>query len=291
MTYIIDDHNHAEYHQYSAERMIENMDRYGIAKTWLLTWECPPDEVDPETMHLFSPRESRMPVPFESVLDYYRQYPDRFLLGYAPDPRRPDAIQRLKSAMGLYDVRIYGELKLRMMLDDWDAVRMYRFCGENGLPVLVHIDYEFNRSSSFPRPNYWYGGGIVALERALRACPETNFIGHAPGFWAHISDDGQYDKTPYPKGEVVGEGELVRMLRTYPNLYCDISAGSGRNAFARDSAFAKSFMTEFADRILYGRDCFDNSHQELIDGLGLPEDVREKIYSGNALRLVPERKG
>ncbi len=289
MPHIIDDHNHAEYHQVSAARMIENMDRCGIAKTWLLTWECPPDEVDPETMHLFSPRDSRMPVPFESVLDYARQYPDRFILGYAPDPRRPDAIRRLKSAMGLYDVRIYGELKLRMMLDDWDAVRMYRFCGENGLPVLVHIDYEFNRNVSFPRPNYWYGGGIEALERALRACPETNFIGHAPGFWAHISADGQHDKTPYPKGKVVGEGELVRMLRTYPNLYCDISAGSGRNAFTRDLEFAKAFLTEFADRVLYGRDCFDNGHRELLDGLGLAEDVLEKIYSGNALRLVPER--
>ncbi len=283
---ILDDHNHAEYHQYSAAQMVENMDKYGIDKTVLLTWECPEDEWDPETKHLFSWREGGNPVPLEAVLEYWRQYPDRFILGYAPDPRKPDAIHKLRCAMGLYDIRMYGEVKLRMMLDDWDAIRMYRFCGENGLPVLVHLDYEFDRGRSFPRPNYWYGGGMAALERALQACPETNFIGHAPGFWAHISADDQYNKTAYPKGPVVGEGDIVRMLKKYPNLYCDISAGSGHNALARDKTFTKWFLTTFADRVLYGRDYFDNIHQELIDSLDLAEEVREKLYSGNLRRLL-----
>jgi predicted TIM-barrel fold metal-dependent hydrolase len=44
---------------------------------------------------------------------------------------------------------------------------------------------------------------------------------------------------------------------------------------------------EFQDRILYGRDYFDNVHQEFLNKLGLPPQVLEKIYSGNALRLVP----
>ena len=69
-----------------------------------------------------------------------------------------------------------------MMYDNPDAVRMYRVCGENGLPVLMHFDYELGGR---PWP-YWYGGGIEALE-GIALCPETNFIGHAPGFWAHIS--------------------------------------------------------------------------------------------------------
>ncbi len=283
---IIDDHNHAEYYGYSARRMVENMDAYGIDKTVLLSWECPEDEWDPETKHLFSWRNGGSPVPFESVLDYWRQYPDRFILGYAPDPRRPDAIHKLKSAIGLYDIRICGELKLRMMLDDWDAIRLYRFCGDHGLPVLVHIDYEFDRPTAFPRRNWWYGGGMDAFERAIKACPETNFIGHAPGFWAHISDDGQFDKTAYPTGPVVGEGAIVRMLRQYPNLYCDISAGSGHNALARDPEFTRGFLVEFADRVLYGRDAFGNIHQPLIDSLGLPDEVREKIYYKNTARLL-----
>jgi len=175
-----------------------------------------------------------------------------------------------------------------MMLDNWDALRMYRFCGEHGLPVLVHIDYEFDTGRKYPRPNYWYGGGIEAFERAIRACPETIFLGHGPGFWAHISNDGQFDKVAYPDGPVVPGGKLVEMMRQYPNLYCDLSAGSGCRAMQRDPEFAVDFLLEFSDRVLYGRDNFDNAHQELLNSLGLPSEVLDKIYAGNALKLVPE---
>lgn len=37
----------------------------------------------------------------------------------------------------------------------------------------------------------------------------------------------------------------------------------------------------------HGRDRFDNRHQSLLDGLGLPKEVLEKIYWENALKLVP----
>ncbi len=282
---IIDDHNHAEYYQYTPKAMVENMDKYGIDKTCLLTWECPEDEYDPEVCQFYAPAGGS-PIPLESVVRYCREYPERFIMGYAPDPRKPGAIKRLESAIGLYGVRICGELKLRMMLDNPDAIRMYRFCGQKGLPVLVHIDYEFSTGREFPRPNYWYGGGMDAFERAIAACPETNFIGHAPGFWAHISDDGKFDREPYPSGPVVGEGKLVKMLRKYPNLYCDISAGSGCRALARDIEFTKRFLAEFSDRILYGRDYFDNQHRELIESLDLDPELKEKIYSKNLLSLI-----
>jgi hypothetical protein len=91
--------------------------------------------------------------------------------------------------LGLYDIQICGELKLRMMYDNPDALRLYRFCGEAGLAVLVHLDYELPCAPGHPWPNYWYGGGIEALARAAALCPETKFIGHAPGFWAHLSKD------------------------------------------------------------------------------------------------------
>jgi predicted TIM-barrel fold metal-dependent hydrolase len=80
---------------------------------------------------------------------------------------------------------------------------------------------------------------------------------------------------------------VVAVLRECPNLWCDLSAGSGIGALKRDPGFAKEFLTEFQDRILYARDYFDNVHQEFLNSLDLPEDVLAKIYSGNALRLVP----
>jgi len=286
---IIDAHNHPDWHGHNLDRFLQNIAQYNIDKTWLLTWECPPDEYDPEHNHA-SLRDGCGPIPFSRGLRYTEHAPDRFVLGYAPDPRRADAIDRLGAAIEIYGVRLYGELKLRMMYDNPDALRMFRFCGEKGLPVTVHIDYEFDTGSKYPRPNWWYGGGIEAFERAVRACPGTTFIGHGPGFWAHISNDDLYDQVPYPTGKVVPGGKLPQMFRQYPNLYADLSAGSGLNALTRDSPFAREFLLEFQDRLLYGRDCFDNRMQEFLNSLGLPQETLTKIYAGNALRLVPEQK-
>jgi len=285
---IIDVHNHPDWHGHNLERFLQNMDQMGIEVTWLLTWESPKDEYDLEYNYCISPEDSEYgPIPFIKALRYKEHAPDRFVLGYAPDPRRPDSIDRLQAAISIHGVRVYGELKLRMMYDNPDALRMYRFCGEKGLPVTVHIDYEFSTGRKYPRPNWWYGGGIEAFERAVRACPETIFLGHAPGFWAHISGDDQFDKVAYPQGKVMPGGKVIEMLRQYPNLYCDLSAGSGCNALSRDPEFAKDFLLEFQDRICYGRDYFDNQHQEFLNSLGLPEEVMAKIYHQNALKLVP----
>jgi predicted TIM-barrel fold metal-dependent hydrolase len=274
---IVDIHNHADYHGYSCEAMLRSMDENGIDVTCLLSWEAPPGEYDPATKHAFSPF-SDMPVPFERCAAYKEKAPERFLLGFCPDPRRPDAAGRMKAALNLFGVSLCGELKLRMMYDNPDALRLYRFCGEHGLPVLLHLDYELD--------NWWYGGGIGALERALALCPETNFIGHAPGFWAHISGDGLYKTASYPGGPVLPGGQVERLLEQYPNLYCDISAGSGHNALDRDHGFARGFLQTWQDRVLFGRDYYDSIHRELLESLGLPAEVLRKIYEGNAKQIL-----
>jgi len=91
----------------------------------------------------------------------------------------------------------------------------------------------------------------------------------------------------YPTGKVLPGGEIIRMLRTYPNLYCDMSAGSGCNALSRDPEFAREFLITYQDRVLFGRDYFDSVHQEFLDSIHLPKDVLDKIYFKNALNLVP----
>ena len=136
---IIDIHNHADYHGYNVEKMLCNMDKYGIDITCLLSWEAPQTEYDPSSKRCLSPF-SDMPIPFERCVEYKEKAPARFLLGYCPDPRKPDSIERLKAVTELYDISICGELKLRMMYDNPDAIRLYRVCGELGLPVLMHFD-------------------------------------------------------------------------------------------------------------------------------------------------------
>ncbi|HQD39644.1 MAG: amidohydrolase [Firmicutes bacterium] len=284
---IIDAHNHPDWHGHNLERFLANMEKYNIDKTWLLSWVSPQDEWNPGTIPVICDAGPGGPIPFSRCLSYAERAPGKFVLGYAPDPRKPDAVDRLAASIDIYGVKVCGELKLRMMYDNPDALRLFRYCGKRKIPVVVHIDYEFDTGRRYPRPNYWYGGGIEAFQRAVAACPETIFLGHAPGFWAHISGDDKYDKETYPTGKVLPGGKLIEMLRTYPNLYCDLSAGSGLNALTRDPEYAKEFILEFQDRILYGRDYFDNKHQEFLNSLGLPQEVLEKIYAGNALRLVP----
>jgi hypothetical protein len=166
---------------------------------------------------------------------------------------------------------------------------MYRWCGEKGLPVTVHVQYDISDPKvKYPRED-WYGGGMDPFERAVAACPDTNFLGHGPGFWATISGDGKETTSHYPDGKVVPGGKLVAMLRKYKNLYCDLSAGSGCRSMTRDLGHARKFCMEFQDRILYARDYFDDQHQKTLNSLGLPKKVLDKIYSGNALKLVPLR--
>ena len=284
---IIDAHNHPDWHGHNLDKFLANMTEHHIDATWLLSWECPPDEYAWGNYSATLGVDSVGPIPFSRCISYAERAPGKFVLGYAPDPRRPEAIDQLNAAVAIYGVRVCGELKLRMMYDNRDALRMFRECAKLKLPVTVHIDYEFDTGTKYPRPNWWYGGGIEAFERAIQACPETIFCGHAPGFWAHISGDGKHDKEAYPKGKVAPGGKLIAMLRQYENLYCDWSAGSGLNALKRDPAFARDFILEFQDRLLYARDYFDNLHQEFLNSLGLPAAVLAKIYSGNALKLVP----
>jgi predicted TIM-barrel fold metal-dependent hydrolase len=156
-------------------------------------------------------------------------------------------------------------------------------------PVVLHIDAPHLPDSNGRQvyQKYWYGGGMDSLERALRACPETVFIGHAPGFWRYISGDAEADPAVYPRGPIVPGGKLQQLFDAYPNLWADLSAGSGLGALRRDPAHARAFLIRYANRLLFGRDMHGQELQLFLDGLGLPEEVRNKIFCQNALRLAP----
>lgn len=280
---LIDAHNHPNWHGHDAGKILENMDAQGIDIMWLLTWECPGRDYDPGLNAHLPPTGGV--IPFGDVLSVSRQAPERFILGYMPDPKRADAIDRLKAAVEIHGVRLAGELKVRVPFDDPDLMRMYRFCGEMGLPITIHLEYAIDRGPSYPRPNTWYGGTMEALERALQANPETIFIGHAKGFWAHISGDGLHNKIPSPKGPVLPEGKVSQMLDQYDNLYADLS-GNGVPALDRDHTFSREFIVEFQDKLLFARDHFHRNLMDLLLKLDLPEDVFEKVKWRNAEGLL-----
>lgn len=283
---LIDSHQHTNWHGTSADDVVKNMDAAGIDVSWLLTWEVPEGEYDPYYKSVFDPRCVGMPL--EDIVAACERFPSRFVAGYAPDPRRPDAIERLEAAVKMHGVRVYGELKLRVLFDDPDVVRMFRKCGELGLPVVFHIDIPAKERPKFPQRDYWYCVDIDRLETVLKLCPDTTFIGHAPGFWRHISGDGYAAEGAYPKGLVTPGGRVQELLRKYKNLYADLSAGSGLTAISRPpEGHGRAFLIEFQDRLLFGRDCFDSKLMDFLKTQDLPRDAWDKITHRNALRLVP----
>jgi predicted TIM-barrel fold metal-dependent hydrolase len=167
------------------------------------------------------------------------------------------------------------------MLDNPDCIRMYRLCAELGLPVLVHIDV--------PLPNvpFWYGGGVDALERAMKECPRTAFIGHGPGFWREISGSAARSRKVYPSGRIVPGGKLQKLLAGYRNLYGDLSANSALNSLKRDVPHARRFLRRFHGKLLYGTDVFNRDLLDFLEGLNLDRKMFEAIAWKNAARLVP----
>ena len=87
------------------------------------------------------------------------------------------------------------------------------------------------------------------------------------------------------------EGRISKLLREYPNLCCDISAGSGANALMRDKEFAVKFIEEFSDRILYGCDiCATlNTHQYVMNDF-LTELYNEKLMSHENWKKIARDK-
>lgn len=285
----IDAHNHPDWHGFDMKKMLANMDENGIQCCWLLSFLAPLEESDfrsVQAVHgpLFGENSQ---MSFSRNLSYTEQAPERFILGYAPDPRDKDACRKLIAAHNIYGAKICGEVKFRTMYDSPDCLRLFRTAGELNMPVTLHMQYDTQKSYKDPWGEWW-GGSIHTLENILRECPQTNFLGHAPGFWIHISGDDLWKKKTYPdlSDPVLPGGDVVRLLRTYPNLYCDISSGSGLEALSRDKEFTRNFVLEFQDRILFARDYFDSSHEALIESLLLPEDVKEKLYYKNAEALV-----
>ncbi len=97
--------------------------------------------------------------------------------------------------------------------------------------------------------------GLPQLETCLQRFPDLKILGHGPPFWAEIGQlEKPEDRAGYPPYPIKEEGVVPKLMRRYPNLYGDLSAGSGYNALARDPAYAVQFLNEFHDRLFFGTD-------------------------------------
>ena len=251
-TRIIDIHQHVRWHGHDENFLLANMDACGIERSVLLNWDvtglevaCRAEEasVNPAWAR---PEGGAHALPLWDVVEVASRHPDRFYVGYSPHPLDPYAVEHLDAALRMYDVRVCGELKAAVGMDDPRCLNLLRFCGEKNLPVLFHMELPYRPTGDGGEMKYqpgWYSGDADTVGRAIAACPETTFIGHGPGFWRHVS--GNEATMRWPEGPVTPGGRTLQMFDDYPNLYGDLSAGSGLNALTRDTKFARRFVMKY----------------------------------------------
>lgn len=230
-----------------------------------------------------------------------------------------------ESAKGLGGLKCFKRFGLEyrnpdgslVKIDDprWDPI--WRACGELGLPVLIHtadplaffqpIDRTNERWEELSRHPDWsfyndqpgedypsYEALLAARNRVIERHPKTNFIA------AHLGSSGHDLQA------------VASWLEAYPNLYVD--PASRINELGRQPYSARAFLIEYADRVVFGTDgpwpearlryywrffqtrdeAFPYSEKEFppqgfwqIYGVDLPLEVLQKIYSGNAARIIP----
>ena len=210
------------------------------------------------------------------------QHPDRFIYFCNEIPDLDSAAKELETWLK-GGARGIGELKFALDCDSKPMLEVYALARDYGVPVLLH----FQHGS--------YNMGFDRFHKVLEKFPTVNFFGHAQTFWGNI-DKNHEQKVMYPKGPVTPGGLTDRYLSDYPNMFGDLSAGSGLNSVKRDLDHGAGFFDRHQDKLCLGTDCKDTAGQgakcsgsqmiEVIAKLVPDRKVREKIYAKNARRII-----
>ncbi len=268
----------------SAEQQLEVMEQKGVDMTVILPLTSAEAPAEKQSVG--------------EVLGICEKYPGKFIPFCNVDPRLPrdpmkiapeDHIRVLEQFKAL-GFRGLGELTARIFWDDHPMQCLLEACEAVGFPVTFHtITPDVDSYGVLDEV------GMPRFEKCLQKFPNLVFFGHSPGFWSEISGDVTLDtKNAYPKTPVAEGGVLKRLMREYPGVYGDLSAGSGLNALQRDAVHAYAFMEEFQDRLMLGLDyCSPKNEMEHVEWLTAARDegsigseTYEKIMWKNANRVL-----
>jgi hypothetical protein len=177
-------------------------------------------------------KQTEMYVPNEFVLAAVNRHPN-LLFGASINPYRTDAVERLTRAKAKGAVLVKWIPSI-MGIDPADPALtpFYRKLVELNLPLLTHTGQE----RSFSRSTDVYGD-----PERLRPALKLGVTVIA----AHIASTGRYH------GERSTD-RLLRLMRSYPNLYSDISSIT----FLNKLFYIQEALTrpEFSGRLVYGSD-------------------------------------
>jgi predicted TIM-barrel fold metal-dependent hydrolase len=263
------------------EILIEIMNNAGIAKAVVLP------AVSPEVRYTI--------VTPEEILTICNKYPERLIPFCNIDPRYLSNSHKadfgpLLSAYKELGCKGLGEYFPNIPLDDPLNMNLFRQVEQIGFPLTFHLAAQIGGCyGCYDDP------GLPRLEKVLKQFPRLIFLGHSAVFWAEIGTLKNTDeRESYPPGRILKEGRLIELMRKYPNLHGDLSAGSGFNAISRDPEFGFKFMEEFQDRLYWGTDIAESPKNlpivsyftKLKEQKLISEVAYKKITWGNAFKLL-----
>ena len=278
---IIDIHQHTTYRQRSNETLMAHQRAMGVTRTILLPSGSAvqrPSTGDGKHNGLGGVGAGGN----ASVVELAREHAGEFSFGgneVTDLPEARDVIEKQLKAGAI----IIGEQKFSVQCDSRESQILYALAADYKVPILLHFQHGA------------YNLGFEFFEKMLQKFPKTNFIGHAQTWWANIDANHADQSVLYPRGGVKAGGITDRLLRDYPNIYADMSAGSGLNALERDEDHARGFLERHQEKILYGSDCDDHVGSgakcqgaktiAAVRRLSASKSIERKILYENAKRL------
>jgi predicted TIM-barrel fold metal-dependent hydrolase len=251
-------------------------------------------EIEKAVLHPLIGPEFYLPQSNEDILEAAERFPGRFIPFCNVHPRAMwnDPFTKLEEVFKQYrdaGCKGVGEVICNMSFFDPFMTNLFRAIEVMEWPMTIHLAHRYGRCYGiYDEP------GLPGLDETLSRFPGMKVFAHSQTFWAEISQLSMpYERAGYPTGKVV-EGAVPKLFRKFPNLYGDLSAGSGCNALTRDEEYAVKFLNEFQDRLCFGTDiCYAKQELPLAGFLidlkksgRISEEVFEKIARGNIKRLL-----
>lgn len=274
-----------ERNPFDAKILVKRMDMEGIDKSVVLPLS------NPENEGYFGVASTR------ETITACRKYPDRLIPFCNIDPRNmlntPNAdLSRLMRAAKDAGCRGIGEICANIPITDPRYMNLFAHAEKEKMPMIFHFA---------KRKGGLYGAidklGLPGLATALKTFPKAIFIGHSPSFWNEI--DGNLkpkDREAYPKGCITKQGALWKLFANNPNLYGDMSAGSGFNALSRDPKVGFKFIRKFHKQLCFGTDRFTSADEPIppllpymkaaLAGKKLTKTQYDNIMYRNCQRLL-----
>jgi hypothetical protein len=218
----------------------------------------------------------------EACRQFAKAHSKEFRFGSNEVPDIDGATREIERYLKLGGV-VIGEQKFGVECDSKEMQAIYAIAAERRVPVLMHWQFQM------------YNYAFERFHKVLEKYSTVNFLGHAQTWWGNIDRNNADQSVMYPKGPVTPGGLTDRYLSDYPNMFGDLSAGSGLNALTRDEGFTRDFLARHQGKLVYGSDCSDHVGSgtacqgaqtiAAIRRLAPSKTIERKLLFGNAKKL------